>query len=265
MEDSLNGSDDDNSHHETGLLRVPSPFCLLILSLLHVCLIVIPAASPECECVLVQATTSKWWCACVRLCHASSTETNASRILHESKMNAASRYRKICLHSMIRGRTKPQLRFSSFFFIFCCCCKETLWVNQIWSCTLMNINICFFFYTHTQGNFSSYTFTFDHVYSENSNQSDVYNNTARDAVLSSLSGYNASIIAYGQTGTGKTYTMEGEPSPKLRGTHTNARQRTHTHPVQRTQLTKTHALVLTRHSSLSRHHPPSDRGNIRIY
>jgi hypothetical protein len=32
-----------------------------------------------------------------------------------------------------------------------------------------------------------------------------------------LSGYNASIIAYGQTGTGKTYTMEGEPSPKLRG------------------------------------------------
>jgi DNA replication protein DnaC len=59
-----------------------------------------------------------------------------------------------------------------------------------------------------QGNFSSYTFTFDHVYSEHSNQSDVYNNTARDAVLSSLSGYNASIIAYGQTGTGKTYTME---------------------------------------------------------
>ena len=69
----------------------------------------------------------------------------------------------------------------------------------------------------SMGNFSSYTFTFDHVYSEHSNQSDVYNNTARDAVLSSLSGYNASIIAYGQTGTGKTYTMEGEPSPKLRG------------------------------------------------
>jgi len=45
----------------------------------------------------------------------------------------------------------------------------------------------------------------------------VYNNTAREAVLSSLSGYNASIIAYGQTGTGKTYTMEGEPTPRLRG------------------------------------------------
>ena len=67
------------------------------------------------------------------------------------------------------------------------------------------------------GNFSSYAFTFDHVYSQDSNQASVYNNTARDAVLSSLSGYNATIIAYGQTGTGKTYTMEGEPEPKLRG------------------------------------------------
>mmetsp|Transcript_62364 Transcript_62364/g.167305 ORF Transcript_62364/g.167305 Transcript_62364/m.167305 type:complete len:591 (-) Transcript_62364:39-1811(-) len=69
----------------------------------------------------------------------------------------------------------------------------------------------------TTCNFSTYTFTFDHVYSEESNQSNVYKNTARDAVLSSLSGYNATIIAYGQTGTGKTYTMEGEPERKLRG------------------------------------------------
>eukprot|EP00282_Hemiselmis_andersenii_P038986 CAMPEP_0169428776 /NCGR_PEP_ID=MMETSP1042-20121227/1507_1 /TAXON_ID=464988 /ORGANISM="Hemiselmis andersenii, Strain CCMP1180" /LENGTH=616 /DNA_ID=CAMNT_0009538969 /DNA_START=18 /DNA_END=1865 /DNA_ORIENTATION=- len=67
------------------------------------------------------------------------------------------------------------------------------------------------------GNFSSYTFAFDHVYAEDSNQLSVYNNTARDAVLSTLGGYNATIIAYGQTGTGKTYTMEGEPEPRTRG------------------------------------------------
>ena len=34
----------------------------------------------------------------------------------------------------------------------------------------------------------------------------------------SLQGYNAAIIAYGQTGTGKTFTMEGKEEPaELRG------------------------------------------------
>lgn len=28
--------------------------------------------------------------------------------------------------------------------------------------------------------------------------------------MSVLEGYNSTILAYGQTGTGKTYTMEGE-------------------------------------------------------
>ena len=34
-------------------------------------------------------------------------------------------------------------------------------------------------------------------------------NTARLSVCSALEGYNATIFAYGQTCTGKTYTMEG--------------------------------------------------------
>jgi len=45
----------------------------------------------------------------------------------------------------------------------------------------------------------------------------VYENTAREAVLSTLQGYNACIIAYGQTGTGKTYTMEGFTNEQDRG------------------------------------------------
>ncbi|KAL0209424.1 hypothetical protein RCL1_007792 [Eukaryota sp. TZLM3-RCL] len=59
------------------------------------------------------------------------------------------------------------------------------------------------------GLYSTHTFTFDYVYDQDASQSEVYEHTAKTAVLSTLLGYNASIIAYGQTGTGKTFTMEG--------------------------------------------------------
>jgi len=54
-----------------------------------------------------------------------------------------------------------------------------------------------------------HTFKFDYVYDEQSTQAFVYENTAKPAVYSTLEGYNATVLAYGQTGTGKTYTMEG--------------------------------------------------------
>ena len=56
---------------------------------------------------------------------------------------------------------------------------------------------------------AAHTFTFDHVYDQFATQRKVYETTARGVVDSSLQGYNATIFAYGQTGTGKTYTMEG--------------------------------------------------------
>ena len=52
-------------------------------------------------------------------------------------------------------------------------------------------------------------YSFDYVYDEVSIQEFVCENTAKTAVLSVLEGYNSTILAYGQTGTGKTYTMEG--------------------------------------------------------
>ena len=55
----------------------------------------------------------------------------------------------------------------------------------------------------------AYAFTFDRVYDMESTQAEVYEGTARPVVASALSGYNATIFAYGPTGTGKTYTMEG--------------------------------------------------------
>uniref|UniRef100_A0A8R1DGN2 Kinesin-like protein n=1 Tax=Caenorhabditis japonica TaxID=281687 RepID=A0A8R1DGN2_CAEJA len=61
-------------------------------------------------------------------------------------------------------------------------------------------------------------FTFDAIYDENSTQSDLYEETFRDLVDSVLNGYNATIFAYGQTGTGKTHTMEGKSDdPQQRG------------------------------------------------
>ena len=54
-----------------------------------------------------------------------------------------------------------------------------------------------------------HSFTFDYVYDQDSSQEMVYENSGRSAVLSVLEGYNATLIAYGQTGTGKTFTMEG--------------------------------------------------------
>ena len=57
--------------------------------------------------------------------------------------------------------------------------------------------------------FHLHRFTFDSIFDMDSLQEDVYNISAKQAVQSVLEGYNSTIFCYGQTGTGKTYTMEG--------------------------------------------------------
>ena len=57
--------------------------------------------------------------------------------------------------------------------------------------------------------FVPHPYTFDHIFDMDSTQEDVYKIAAVPAVESLMSGYNSTIFAYGQTGTGKTYTMEG--------------------------------------------------------
>jgi kinesin family protein 3/17 len=64
-------------------------------------------------------------------------------------------------------------------------------------------------YYESTNMFTMHAFTFDYVYDQDSSQVEVYENTAKPAVMSTLQGYNATILAYGQTGTGKTHTMEG--------------------------------------------------------
>ncbi|XP_042157086.1 kinesin-like protein KIF3C isoform X2 [Oncorhynchus tshawytscha] len=67
------------------------------------------------------------------------------------------------------------------------------------------------------------TFTFDSVYDPSSKQRDLYDETVRPLIDSVLDGFNGTIFAYGQTGTGKTYTMQGVwLEPERRGVIPNA-------------------------------------------
>ncbi|KAM0058449.1 putative plus-end-directed kinesin ATPase [Helianthus debilis subsp. tardiflorus] len=54
-----------------------------------------------------------------------------------------------------------------------------------------------------------YMFSFDKVFYEDSEQADVYEFLARPIVTDAVKAINGTIITYGQTGAGKTYTMEG--------------------------------------------------------
>ncbi|CAK4940791.1 unnamed protein product [Aphanomyces euteiches] len=62
------------------------------------------------------------------------------------------------------------------------------------------------------------SFTFDSVYDENTVQRQFYDESGYPLVESIFEGYNGTIFAYGQTGCGKTHTMQGKDNPpELRG------------------------------------------------
>ncbi|VFQ93086.1 unnamed protein product [Cuscuta campestris] len=53
-------------------------------------------------------------------------------------------------------------------------------------------------------------FMFDKVFGPSAQQKDLYDQAIIPIVNEVLEGFNCTIFAYGQTGTGKTYTMEGD-------------------------------------------------------
>ncbi|KAI0546437.1 P-loop containing nucleoside triphosphate hydrolase protein [Xylaria curta] len=57
---------------------------------------------------------------------------------------------------------------------------------------------------------SNKTYNFDRVFSPAADQSAIYDDVVKPILEEMLSGYNCTIFAYGQTGTGKTYTMSGD-------------------------------------------------------
>lgn len=54
-----------------------------------------------------------------------------------------------------------------------------------------------------------YKYAFDRVFDQESTQEEVYQHTAKPLIESVLNGYNATVFAYGATGSGKTHTMIG--------------------------------------------------------
>ncbi|RHZ18992.1 hypothetical protein DYB37_003687 [Aphanomyces astaci] len=56
-------------------------------------------------------------------------------------------------------------------------------------------------------------FTFDAAFGSQSTQQQVYDTAATAIVEAVMDGYNGTIFAYGQTGAGKSHTMEGYPAP----------------------------------------------------
>lgn len=50
---------------------------------------------------------------------------------------------------------------------------------------------------------------FDHVFDMDSTQEDVFDKVGEPVLKNILDGFNGTIMAYGQTSSGKTHTMQG--------------------------------------------------------
>ncbi|KAL3811844.1 hypothetical protein ACHAXA_009203 [Cyclostephanos tholiformis] len=62
------------------------------------------------------------------------------------------------------------------------------------------------------------TYSFDNVFTGFSTQEEVFEATVKPVIMDVMRGFESTVFAYGQTGTGKTHTMEGSlTSPELYG------------------------------------------------
>eukprot|EP01083_Nonionella_stella_P268666 908489_1 len=57
-----------------------------------------------------------------------------------------------------------------------------------------------------------FQYKFDRCYDEHISQKDIFENEMRSAIKNSLQGVNTSVMGYGMTGSGKTYTIQGSES-----------------------------------------------------
>ncbi|KAI0474038.1 kinesin-domain-containing protein [Xylariaceae sp. FL0804] len=62
---------------------------------------------------------------------------------------------------------------------------------------------------------SNKSYNFDRVFSQAADQSMIYDDVIKPILEEMLAGFNCTVFAYGQTGTGKTYTMSGDMTETL--------------------------------------------------
>jgi len=60
-----------------------------------------------------------------------------------------------------------------------------------------------------QGGLSPITFRLDHIFTPAASQIEVYQIAAQPIIESVMQGFNGTVLAYGQTSSGKTFTMTG--------------------------------------------------------
>ena len=81
--------------------------------------------------------------------------------------------------------------------------------NVGWATPIYKENNCVTIDTHKSEHETGPTFKFDKVFNSSTEQSKVYDTIGKEIVNDVLDGYNGTIFAYGQSGSGKTFTMYG--------------------------------------------------------
>ena len=83
---------------------------------------------------------------------------------------------------------------------------------------------------------ASKTFSYDNVVDEETSQEKVFDLVGKPLADAFLNGYHCNLLAYGQTGAGKTYTMQGKDETETRSWMADIQAFTDPQPVPDAEL-----------------------------
>lgn len=114
---------------------------------------------------------------------------------------------------------------------------------------------------------NEHAFTFDAVKGPDTRQADIYAEAAHSIVERVLQGYHGSVMTYGQSGTGKTHTMEGDLTTTGDASGLIGRSAHHLFSEMQPEVEAGTAVVkvrrlrdqIARQLAPSRHKPPPER------